>query len=94
VSTRNVRDLIVTAWAGKLHAAGCKNPHAFALELAVIAEAHGVKLTRPAHLHDPAADWTAPVEAAEPGSAYLAAKAALTAAAEAADAARPESDPT
>jgi hypothetical protein len=82
MSTRDVRDLIVTAWAGKLHTAGCKHPHTIALELAVIAEAHGIKLTRPAHLHDPAADWTKPVEPAAPDSAgralFQAAKAQLT----------------
>jgi hypothetical protein len=80
MSTRDVRDLITAAWATKLRTEGAKNPHTLALELAVIAEAHGVKLTRPAHLHDPAADWTAPVEAAPPTEDWRAARAAMTAA--------------
>ena len=80
MSTRDVRDLITDAWAAKLRAEGAKNAHALALELAVICEAHGVKLTRPAHLHDPNADWTNPVEPAEPGSDYRAARAQVAAA--------------
>ena len=55
--TRNVKDLLVEIWEGKLRAAGARNPHALALELAAIAEAHGIRLARPALLHDPAADW-------------------------------------
>lgn len=81
MSARDVRELITDAWAVKLRTEGAKNPHALALELAVIAEAHGVKLTRPAHLHDPNADWTRPVEPGVPGGDYRAARAALAAAA-------------
>lgn len=78
MSDRDVRDLITTAWAAKLKQAGVSGPEAVALELAVIAEAHGVRLTRPAHLHDPAADFRNRPEGAAPSADYLAAKAAIT----------------
>ena len=77
MSDRDVRDLITCAWAGKLRAAGVRNPEALALELAVIAEAHGVRLVRPAHLHDPAADFRNRPESAPPSAEYLAAKAVI-----------------
>lgn len=65
MTTRNVRDLIVEAWEGELRASGVKNPHALALKLAVITEAHGVRLVRPALLQDPVAnDWRRPREQA------------------------------
>jgi hypothetical protein len=79
MSERDVRDLITTAWAGKLRQAGAPNPDALALELAVVAEAHGVKLTRPAHLHDSNADFRDWPEGTAPSADYLAAKAALAA---------------
>lgn len=78
MSARDVRDLITAAWAGKLKQAGARNPDTLALELAVIAEAHGVRLVRPAHLHDPAADYRNRPEPAAPGADYLAARAAIT----------------
>lgn len=74
---RDVRDLIVEAWEGKLGQLGVRHAHTVALELAVIAEAHGIRLTRPAHLHDPAADYRTPAEGTSPTGTYLAAKAAL-----------------
>lgn len=79
MSDRDVRDLITTAWAGKLKHAGVRAPEALALELAVIAEAHGVRLTRPAHLHDPDADYRNQTEGVPPSEGYRAAKAALAA---------------
>ena len=58
MSTRDVRALIVEAWTGRLERGGVRHAYTLACELAVIAEGHGVKLIRPAHLHDPVAeDW-------------------------------------
>jgi hypothetical protein len=65
MTTRNVRDLIVEVWEGKPRAAGARNPHALALDLAVVCEAHGVRLVRPALIQDPVAnDWRTPREQA------------------------------
>lgn len=63
MTSRNVRDLLIEAWEGALLEEGCapSRVHALALKLAVLAEAHGVRLARPAHLHDPVADdWHGP----------------------------------
>lgn len=61
MSTRNVKELIVEVWEGKLRDAGARNPHTLALELAAICEAHGVRLVRPALIQDPVAnDWRKP----------------------------------
>lgn len=66
MSMRNVKDVIVEAWEGELRLAGTRNPHAVALKLAVIVEAHGVRLARPALLQDPVAnDWSRPPEVTE-----------------------------
>lgn len=63
MSMRVVKDLIVEAWEGELRAAGTRTPHAVALKLAVICEAHGVRLVRPALLQDPVAEeWRKPRE--------------------------------
>jgi hypothetical protein len=58
VSTRNVRDVIITGFEGVLREENCHpgKVHAIALKLAAVVEGHGVSLSRPAHLHDPVAD--------------------------------------
>jgi hypothetical protein len=81
MSARDVRDVIVDAWAYELSRNGCRHSHTVALKLAVIAEAHGIKFIRPAHIHDPNADWSQPPTETTPAAAapdvYHAAKAAL-----------------
>lgn len=59
MSTRDVRDAIVRGFETVLaeeHVPASRQRHA-ALKLAVVVEAHGVRLVRPAAIHDPNADW-------------------------------------
>jgi len=74
---RDVRDVVVAGWEGRLKREGVRNAHTVALELAVIAEAHGVRLARPAHLHDPNANWQNKPEPGDHGTGALAALAAI-----------------
>jgi len=90
MTTRDVRDLIVDAIEGDLRRRGCPNPRTAALAAAAIVEGQGIALVRPAHHHDPVADWrrTPQPEQITPAAAatgYQAARAAIT---------RPTTDPT
>jgi hypothetical protein len=59
MTDRDVRDLILRAFEGiaERHGVARSHSHACALELIAALTGHGVRLVRPAHLHDPAADW-------------------------------------
>lgn len=58
MTVRDVRELVVDAWSRRLRQLGVAQADYLALELAVIAEGHGVRLVQPARLHDPVAeDW-------------------------------------
>jgi len=69
VSSRDVRDAIVRGFEAVL-AEDTPTPASrqrhVALKLAAVVEAHGVRLVRPAAIHDPAADWRRQPEAADP----------------------------
>ncbi len=81
MSTRNVRDVILTGWEGVLLEEGCHpgKVRAIALKLAAVVEGHGVALSRPAHLHDPVADDWRGAKRPVPGDAQAGRKAALNA---------------
>jgi hypothetical protein len=57
VSTRDVRSLIVDAIEADLRRRGCPGARSAALAAAAIVEGQGIALVRPAHHHDPNADW-------------------------------------
>jgi hypothetical protein len=57
MTTRDVRDLIVDAIEADLRRRGCPHPRTAALAAAAIVEGQGIALLRPAHHHDPDADW-------------------------------------
>lgn len=81
MSARDVRDAVLDVYARILRARGMTMNDAdlTALELLAAAEGRGVKFTAAAHTDDPNADWTRPVEPAEPGGDYRAARARLAA---------------
>lgn len=62
MTDRDVRDLIVRSFEGiaERHGVARSKSHACALQLVAALEGHGVRLVRPANLHDPAADWRRP----------------------------------
>ena len=59
MTDRDVRDLIVRAFEhiAERHGVARSHSHACALELIAALTGHGIRLVRPAHLHDAAADW-------------------------------------
>lgn len=78
MTARDVREAVIASWEDLLRPHfGNRDAAILALELAVRAEGHGVRLTAPTHHEDPNADWTTPVQPAEPGSAYRDARAQL-----------------
>lgn len=71
MTARGVREAVIHSWEDLLRPHfGNRDAAILALELAVRAEGHGVRFTAPAHPDDPDADWTTPVQPAEPGDAY------------------------
>lgn len=79
VTARDVREAVQDAYARILRAHGMTRNDAdlTAMELLAAAEGRGVRFTAPTHPDDPNADWTAPVQPAEPGSAYRDARARI-----------------
>lgn len=79
MTERDVRDLIVRAFEGIAERNGVarRKSHACALQLAAAVEAHGVRLVRPAAIHDPAADWRRKSEPGDTQAGANAARAAL-----------------
>jgi hypothetical protein len=69
MTNRDVRDAIVRGFESVL-AEDTPTPASrqrhVALKLAAVVEAHGVRLIRPAAIHDPAADWRNKPAAADP----------------------------
>ena len=59
MSTRDVRSLLTSNFEGIVERHGVKRAysHACALELIAAVTGQGISLVRPAHLHDPVADW-------------------------------------
>jgi len=84
VTTRDVRGVVLDVYARILRARGmtANNADLTALELLAAAEGRGIRFTAPAHLHDPDADWTRPVQATGPTGDWAAARAALNTPAE------------
>lgn len=72
MTARDVREAVQDVYARILRARGmtANDADMTAMELLAAAEGRGVKFTAPTHLDDPNADWTTPVQPAEPGSAY------------------------
>lgn len=69
MSIRDVRDAIVRGFETVLAedtATPASRQRHVALKLAAVVEAHGVRLVRPAAIHDPAADWRNKPAAADP----------------------------
>jgi len=80
VSTRDVRDQVVAGFETVLDeepGVARSRVHYLALKLAAIVEAHGVRLARPAHLHDPVADWRNKPTAGDPQAGANQVRAAL-----------------
>lgn len=71
MTDRDVRDLIVRSFEGiaERHGVARSKSHACALQLVAALEGHGVRLVRPANLHDPNADWRRPRQAPIPRAA-------------------------
>lgn len=67
---RDVREVVIAGFEIVLGELGIAHSyrHHGALKLAAVAEAHGVRLARPAHLHDPNANWR---DKPEPGDASV-----------------------
>lgn len=59
MTDRDVREQIIRAFEGiaERHGVPRSKSHACALQLVAALEGHGIRLARPAHLHDPNANW-------------------------------------
>jgi hypothetical protein len=59
MTERDVRAQIITAFEGIVERNGVarSKSHACALQLVAALTGHGIRLARPAHIHDPNANW-------------------------------------
>ncbi len=88
MTERDVREQIIRAFEGiaERHGVARSKSHACALDLVAALTGHGIRLARPAHLHDPNADWRRrpgqntgrPPAEADPDDPYYAARLYVT----------------
>lgn len=76
MSDRDISDEAVTAMARIIAYEHDPTTAARAIR-AMLAQTYGIRLTVPAHAHDPNADWREPVQPSTPGDGYRAAREAL-----------------
>jgi hypothetical protein len=74
---RDVTEVVIAGWVGLLRQEGVRDPERVARHQIGIAKSHGVRFARPAHLHDPAANWQDKPERGGQETGVLAALAAL-----------------
>ncbi|MBS2962614.1 hypothetical protein KGA66_06115 [Actinocrinis puniceicyclus] len=79
MSSRDVRSLLISNFEGILERHGVRRAysHACALELIAALTGQGISLVRPAHLHDPVADWRRRPEPGDQETGASRARAAL-----------------
>jgi hypothetical protein len=69
MATRDVREIILDTVEGRLRDLGVRHAYAEACAIVAIVEGQGIKLVRPAHHHDPNADWHRQPDAPPAGQA-------------------------
>lgn len=79
MTDRDVRDLLMRSFEGivERHGVARSYTRACALELLAALDGQRIKLVRPAHLHDPVADWRNKPQPGDPQAGANAARAAL-----------------
>lgn len=79
MTERDVRDLLQRAFEGiaERHGVARSYSRACAMELLAALDGQQIKLVRPAHLHDPAADWRRRPDPGDPRAGANAVRAAL-----------------